>query len=99
MKKKPTRASGRDRQIALTFRYAEQLRSIVRDLRNIDALIPAEASRHGCLFSKGEEAAIIEARKSDLLGYIQSICRDHVLWGEKLLREGWEGKAVRGERS
>ena len=30
-------------------------------------------------------AAIIEARKSDLLKYIQVICDDHLFWGEQLL--------------
>jgi len=88
--KKPSKVSARENQIHLTFRYAENLKTIVRDLRAIDTLIPAEMSRHGCLFNGGEEAAIIEARKSDLLVYIQSICRDHILWGEKLLQEGWE---------
>lgn len=72
------------------FRYQENLRSIVRDLRAIDSLIPAEVSRHGCLMDPrrlGEEMAIIEARKSDLLRYIQTICHDHIRWSDRLLNE------------
>jgi hypothetical protein len=36
-----------------------------------------------------EAAAIIQARKNDLLGYIQTICRDNQYWGQKLLADGW----------
>lgn len=86
------RRSRSDRQISLTFKYAELLRAIVRDLDNLDRLIPAEVSRHGCLFSsqtQGEEMALVEGRKNDLLRYVQTVCRDHVRWGNKLLEKGW----------
>jgi hypothetical protein len=72
------------------FQCQENLRSIVRDLEHIDILIPAESSRHGSHMNRkthGEEMAIIEARKSVLLGYIQVICRDHIRWSKRLLGE------------
>jgi hypothetical protein len=85
-KKKRDRISDKDMEI---FRYQENLRTLIRDLKNIDRIIPSESSRHGCLVGKkdAEAAAIIEARKSDLLGYIQTVCRDHILWGSKLLKQ------------
>ncbi len=86
-----------DAQVMLTFRYREQLDSIVRDLERIDKLTPCESSRHGCLM-KGEAAAIIEARKDALLRYIQVICRDHILWSKKLLDEGWKVKPKKQRR-
>ena len=67
------------------FDYQENLRRVLRDLRNVRGLIPAESSRYGCLVKDTEAAAIIEARKSDLLKYIQVICDDHLFWGEQLL--------------
>ena len=67
------------------FDYQEHLRGVLSDLRNIRGLIPAESSRYGCLVKDTEAAAIIEARKSDLLRYIQVICDDHLFWGEQLL--------------
>lgn len=89
----PKKRSLSEEQEALAFDYHENLSSIVRDLKAIDRLIPAESSRHGCLFdhkSEGEAAAIIEARKADLLSYIQSICRDHVWFSERLMKRGWK---------
>lgn len=77
----------------LIFAYREHLSSIVRDLENIDKLIPSESSRIGCLFNKEadrEAAAIIEHRKDCLLRYIQVICRDHILWSKRLLKRGWK---------
>lgn len=81
-----------EQQQYIAFNYRENLEAIVRDLKNIDSLIPAESSRHGCLFDKathGEESAIVEARKNDLLRYIQTICQDHIIWSQKLLDAGW----------
>lgn len=46
-----------------------------------------------CLMDRrthGEEIAIIEARKSDLLSYIQTICRDHIRWSKRLLGEAFD---------
>lgn len=69
--------------------YRDVLRAILRDLRNIDALIPAESSRLGWHSKKGDrEAALnIEWRKNDLLRYIQTICRDHIYWAERALKK------------
>jgi hypothetical protein len=77
------------KQVALTFDFHQGLDFILKDLSNIDRMIPAETSRYGCLIKDKEAQAIVEARKSDLLGYIQTICRDHALWGKKLLDKGW----------
>ena len=78
-----------EQQRAITFNYYENLDAIVRDLNNINLLIPRESSRCS-LFVKDKEAqAIIEARKNDLLRYIQTICRDHIRWSEQLLKDGW----------
>jgi hypothetical protein len=94
--KEKTYAKRMDRQEAVAFRYHERLHDIVRDLENIDRLIPAEASRHGSMVKDQHASAIIEARKSDLLRYIQTICRDHIFWGNKLLNEGWIAKRGNG---
>jgi hypothetical protein len=67
------------------FEYQERLRDILRDLEAIDLLIPRESNRIGCLQPGSESAAIIEHRKTNLLKYIQVICRDHLFWGNKLL--------------
>jgi hypothetical protein len=87
MKKKQTPLIEQQRMIA--FEYRENLDAIVRDLQNIDLLIPRESSRCSLFVKDGEAQAIIEARKNDLLGYIQTICRDHIRWSEKLLKGGW----------
>ena len=76
-------------QVALTFDYHDRLSSVVEDLETINRLIPREFARWGCL-AKGEAAAIIEGRKRDLLSYIQTICRDHILWSKKLMKQGWD---------
>lgn len=52
----------------------------------IQRVIPEECSRHGCNQPDAEASAIIEDRKIELLDYIQTICRDHLLWGRKLLK-------------
>ncbi len=88
-KKKQPKRTKLERQVALTFDYAENLRSIVRDLESIDRLVPAESSRIGCLMKDSEASAIIEHRKKDLLRYVQVICRDHIHWSKKLLKKGW----------
>jgi len=67
------------------FSYQENLRKVMRDLRNIRTLIPAESSRTGLIAMSSEARAIIEARKDYLLRYIQIICDDNLHWGEKLL--------------
>lgn len=88
-------------QESLTFEYREQLDAIVRDMENIDRLIPAESSRCGCLMDskkQGNEMAIIEARKSKLLTYIQTICRDHIVWSKKLLDKGWKVEHLKARR-
>jgi hypothetical protein len=71
------------------FRLQEQVRDTIRDLMAIDSLIPREASRIGCLFDsrkQREQMAIVEQRKKDLLGYIQTICRDNIVWLEDALK-------------
>jgi hypothetical protein len=81
-----------DEQEMIAFRYRENLLSLIRDLENIDRLIPAESSRYGCLMNsktQAEEMALIEGRKKDLLRYIQTVCRDHIIWSKKLLDAGW----------
>ena len=81
-----------ERQEMIAFEFKEALEDIVRDLSHIDAMCPAEIARHGCLVKDTEAAAIIEARKADFLSYIQTIARDHVHWGRKLLERGWLAK-------
>lgn len=78
-------------QVSLTFEYYELLNSIARDMERIAAIIPAETSRYGCLFTEedGDAAVVIEARKSDLLRYLQSACEDHALFSWRLLDKGW----------
>lgn len=65
----------------------EQLNSIVRDLENIEKLLPKEISRVAYK-QKLEPALLIQSRKNNLLRYIQTICRDNIYWGKKVL----EGK-------
>jgi hypothetical protein len=36
-----------------------------------------------------EASYLIIGRKDDLLSYIQTIARDHVLFGQQLLDKGW----------
>ena len=86
------RRSANEAQIALTFEYHERLADIVRDLEALDNILPHEISRTGCLMDskrQGNEIAIIEYRKKELMSYIQTICRDHVVWSKKLLDRGW----------
>jgi hypothetical protein len=84
----------------MTFNYHQNLTYILRDLQAIDRLIPREASLSPHKLT-GEAAAIIVHRKDNLLRMIQTICRDHLLRGNKLLRDGWEpahkGKFVQRE--
>jgi len=94
--------SERDEQRAITFDYYEILRSILRDLKSIDELIPRESSRHPLVIPGMSQNAryLIVARKDDLLGYIQTICRDHIEFGTRLLDAGWtpEHKRTWGKR-
>lgn len=76
----------------VAFQYREYMENIIRDLKNIDKMIPRETSRIGCLMRPGNASAIIESRKSELLGYIQTICRDHIHWCQPLLDKGWTAK-------
>jgi hypothetical protein len=90
----PTRsqplANRLEQQRAIAFDYHELLTAIVRDLENLDRLIPPESSRHPFVSKMGDNARyLIVARKDDLLGYIQTICRDHIEWGRKRLTAGW----------
>lgn len=86
---KKVRRSRQDRQESHCFRYYEELRSILRDLETIDGLIPAEVSRISLGQQRDESTAIIVGRKDDVLRYIQTICRDHLHYGKKLLNDGW----------
>jgi hypothetical protein len=102
MTKPSKRETAAEAQQSVAFDYHENLTSIVRDLKSIAGLIPAETSRCGCLFdckTCGEEMAIIEARKDDLLTYIRTICEDHIIWSNKLLEKGWIAKEKRGVKS
>jgi hypothetical protein len=73
----------------IAFEYYEFTRSCLRDLLHIDGLIPRETSRYSRAAMESEASAIIEARKRDLFRYIQTICRDHMYWGSRLLAKGW----------
>jgi hypothetical protein len=73
----------------IAFRYFENLRHILRDLQTLDGMIPAETSRYGLGKMDEEARAIINARKVQLLDLIQTMCRDHMKWGNKLLADGW----------
>src|SRR4051794_35739668 len=79
-------------QSDVAFDLYESLKYALRDLEKIDRLIPSESSRsaYGLLGKDVEAVCIIEARKTELLGYIQIICRDHLHFGRKLLAKGWE---------
>lgn len=84
-KRKPKALDSSD----LAFRYFENLKGVLRDLQHLDSLIPKETSRLAYMLD-GEACAIAIARKDDLLNLIQTMCRDHLLWGNKLLADGWE---------
>lgn len=45
-----------------------------------------------------EAQALIVARKNDLLSYIQTVCRDHVLWGGKVIEQGWSTEFVKASK-
>ena len=90
---RPKKRTPAEIQEALCFDYYELVGDILRDLRSIDDLIPRESSRHASIFDHPTErnaAAIIEGRKVDLLRYIQTICMDHVWFGERLMKRGWK---------
>ncbi len=74
-----------EKQKSLTFEFHQALGQVVDDLRNIDKLIPNESSRIMTSDMEDEPAAIIQARKQELLNYIQVICRDHIYWSKKLI--------------
>lgn len=71
------------------FALHEALRAALKDLWRIRRLIPAESSRHSSLMEDGEARAIADARKNQLLSYIQTICEDHLFWGGKEITAGW----------
>jgi len=77
----------RDQEM-IAFEFRELLEQIVRDLENLEKLVPAESSRTICNL-KGNPLYIIEARKTKLLNYVQVVLRDHIYWGKKLLDKGW----------
>lgn len=78
-----------DAQRMMAFHLYEAVQSFVKECKRIDLLIPSESSRYSLEEMDEEARAIIDARKRDLLSYIQTICRDHIHWGEKLLKTGW----------
>jgi hypothetical protein len=90
MGKRKAKRSREEQLEMIAFEYYEALRYVLRDMAAIDALIPRESSRASLSRMEPEAAAIIQARKIDLLGYIQTICRDHMYFGQKLLASGWE---------
>lgn len=69
------------------FSYQENLRWILSDLRRIRNLVPSESSRSPSARHDDAARAIINARKQELLLYIQAICDDHLHWGNELLRQ------------
>lgn len=73
----------------LAFGLYEALKHVLKDLGRIDKLIPSEVSRIPLGAGKSESDWIIISRKDDLLKYIQTICRDHLYWGGKLIMQGW----------
>ena len=82
----------------VAFQYYELLRSVLRDLENVDSLIPHESARSSHNL-EGEAAAIIDHRKVALLGMIQIICRDHIHWGARLLSGGWTAEMQNKKQS
>lgn len=90
MKRKRKEWSVLEVQEHRAFELYESLQSVLADLKRIDSLIPSEASRTNLFASSEEDAAIIEARKKDLLGYIQTICRDHLHYGKVQIDSGWK---------
>ena|ERR1051325_2463157 len=78
-----------DDQESIAFQFHQALEYAVKDLESIDKLIPRESSRIAMKDMDEEAWYIINARKTDLLRYIQTICRDHMHWGKKLLDSGW----------
>lgn len=91
-----------EQQESMTFDYYQLVEAIVKDLKTIDSIVPREVSRHPLVSSDptrtvhvghvmSENARyLIVARKDDFLSYIQTICRDHIEWGERLLHKGWK---------
>lgn len=78
-----------DEMESIAFDYYELLGSLIRDCEVIDKMIPRESARVPRAALASESDAIIIARKDDLLGYVQTICRDHIHWGKLLLEGGW----------
>jgi hypothetical protein len=98
MKKEKKHKPSYPDQEGVAYGLHQQLNAILRDLRSIDSLIPAESARTNCLLdpkTQGNEMCIIEGRKIDLLRYIQTICRDHIAWGQPLLDRGWTAEQAR----
>lgn len=71
------------------FALHEALRAALKDFWRIRRLIPAESSRYASLIEDDEARAIADARKNELLSYIQTICEDHLFWGGKEIMAGW----------
>ena len=90
------KASALEEQESIAFQYHENLNAIVRDLKKIREMCPGESSRSGYGFVKDrvdgldlEKMLLIEARKNDFIGYIQTICEDHLAFSNELLGLGW----------
>lgn len=86
------KARPRDQE-SIAFDYYFILKEIIKDLIHIDMQIPKETSRYeyGAFKAKDTEAmCIIMHRKVNLLNYIQTICRDHIHYGQRLLDGGWK---------
>lgn len=83
----------------IAFEFYECVNSMLRDLRAIDLLCPAESSRdvYGWIdgkLSSGDinKVLLVTGRKNDFIGYIQTICRDHIAYAEELIAKGWTPK-------
>jgi hypothetical protein len=72
-------------QEMLCFHYHENLQSILQDLEAIDKLVPREVSRYAPASLHNSKDAIIQGRKVDLLKYVQTICRDHLLYSRQMM--------------
>jgi hypothetical protein len=79
-----------EQQQMVAFHLYEAVQDFVKECKRIDSLIPCEVSRIPTISTMDEASAIIVSRKDNLLSMIQIICRDHIHWGEKLLKKGWE---------
>ena len=78
--------------------YCGTLDFVISEMKLIEKMIPGESSRTAYTVKDENARLLIEARKNDLLSYIQTICRDVCVWAEKSLDEGREFRASQAKR-